>query len=132
MNESALTIGRLAVSAGVNIETIRYYQRIGLIIEPKKPAHGYRKYPLSLIAHIKFIKRAQRLGFSLTEIAELLTLGDGHCQDIRIRAEKKRDKIKSQIKDLESLQQTLNQLIKTCASGKHKTKCPIVETLSSR
>jgi len=132
MNPSELTIGRLATAASVNIETIRYYQRIGLITEPKKPAHGYRKYPFSLIAHIQFIKRAQQLGFSLTEITELLALGDGHCQDIRIRAEEKRDKIKSQIKDLQSLQQTLDQLIKTCHSGNNKTKCPIVETLSSR
>ena len=71
-----LTIGRLAQSAGVNVETIRYYQRVGLLKEPEKPAYGYRHYPPDTVARIRFIKRAQQLGFTLEEISELLSLGD--------------------------------------------------------
>jgi len=129
LHSQDLTIGRLAEAAGVNVETIRYYQRIGLIEEPKKPQQGFRKYSDEALGQLQFIKRAQQLGFSLQEIAELLELGDGHCRDVRIRAEKKRDKIEKQIKDLQALQSTLNQLIQACHSGKGRKKCPIVETL---
>ncbi len=73
-NQSALTIGRLAKLVGVNVETIRYYQRIGLIDEPATPLNGFRKYSLQTAEHITFIKRAQRLGFSLKEIAESLEI----------------------------------------------------------
>ena len=124
-----MTIGRLAEAAGVNVETIRYYQRIGLIYEPRKPQHGYRTYTHEVLAKIIFIKRAQQLGFSLDEIADLLELGDGDCSDVRKRAEKKRDKIAKQIKDLQALQTTLDQLINACQSGRDNQKCPIVETL---
>lgn len=127
---SQLTIGRLAKAASVNVETIRYYQRVGLVKEPSKPAQGFRQYPVDTIEQIKFIKRAQLLGFSLKEIAELLVLGNGHCKDVRKRAEAKRDRIDSQIKDLEALRNTLNTLIQACHSGKGKHECPIVETLS--
>jgi len=127
--QSEYTIGFLAAAAGVNVETVRYYQRIGLIDEPKKPNQGYRKYPVKTLEHIRFIKRAQQLGFSLQEIADLLEFGDGHCYDVRIRAEEKREKIDKQIRDLQALQGTLTKLIEACYSGKDKQKCPIVETL---
>ena len=74
-----MTIGNLAKAAGVNVETIRYYQRIGLVDEPDKPAQGYRRYPASIIDRIRFIKRAQELGFRLNEIIDLLSLNDGNC-----------------------------------------------------
>jgi len=124
-----MTIGRLAEAAEVNIETIRYYQRIGLVSKPQKPQQGYRQYAYETLEQIIFIKRAQQLGFSLQEIADLLELGNGRCSDVRKRAEINRDKIERQIKDLQSLQDTLNQLIHSCHSGKGKQKCPIVETL---
>ena len=127
--KTEFTIGHLAKAAGVNVETIRYYQRIGLINEPAKPQQGFRKYPYELVEHIKFIKRAQKLGFSLHEIAELLEFGEGNCRDVRKRAEQKRDKIEQQIKDLQALQGTLDQLINACHSGRGQQKCPIVETL---
>lgn len=130
-NQPDLTIGRLATAAGVNVETIRYYQRIGLIVEPDRPQQGYRKYPNEVVEHVKFIKRAQQLGFSLEEITDLISLGDGHCRDIRERAEKKRDKIECQIRDLLVLSDSLTQMINACYSGKHKHSCPIVETLLS-
>jgi MerR family transcriptional regulator, mercuric resistance operon regulatory protein len=124
-----LTIGRLAKLVGVNVETIRYYQRIGLIDKPTTPLRGYRKYPTKTAENIVFIKRAKRLGFSLQEIADLLKIGDGHCDDVRMRAEIKRNKIEDQIRDLQTLRDTLDQLICECSSGKSGHHCPIVETL---
>ncbi|VAW95117.1 hypothetical protein MNBD_GAMMA23-459 [hydrothermal vent metagenome] len=126
-----LTIGQLARQAGVNIETIRYYQRLGIINEPKKPEAGYRIYPQESVERILFIRRAKQLGFSLKEIAELLELGDGHCDDVRQRAEDKQTQIAKQIQDLQNLQQTLGELIKSCQQKKNNTPCPIVEALSS-
>jgi len=124
-----LTIGFLARAAEVNVETVRYYQRFGIIEEPLKPFDGYRIYPEGTVDRIRFIKRAQQLGFSLKEIGELLELGDGHCDDIRVRAEAKRAHVDEQIKDLKRLKKTLNTLIKSCQSGSDSTHCPIVETL---
>lgn len=127
--QSKLTIGRLAKHVGVNVETIRYYQRIGLIDEPAAPLNGFRQYSVKTAENITFIKRAQRLGFSLKEIAELLKIGDGHCDDVRARAEKKRNKINDQIHDLQTLRNTLDKLICECNSGQNEHHCPIVETL---
>lgn len=125
----SLTIGRLARAADVNIETIRYYQRVNLIKEPIKPLTGYRQYDVQVINRIHFIKRAQKLGFSLKEISDLLDMGDGHCADVRKRAEEKRDVISAQIEDLINLRETLNNLIHSCDTT-GDTHCPIVETLS--
>lgn len=127
--QTEYTIGRLATAAGVNVETVRYYQKRGLIEEPLKPEQGYRKYSYKVIEQIQFIKRAQKLGFSLQEIADLFELGDGHCSDVRIRAEEKCEKIGKQIRDLQALQKTLTSLISACNAGKGTEKCPIVETL---
>jgi len=127
--QSDLTIGKLAKFVDVNVETVRYYQRIGLIDEPASPLNGFRKYPIKTAENIIFIKRAQRLGFSLKEIAELLKIGDGHCDDVRTRAEQKRNKINQQIQDLQLLRDTLDQLICECKSGEDSAHCPIVETL---
>lgn len=127
--QEPLTIGRVAKRAGVNVETIRYYQRIGLIKEPAAPLNGFRKYLPQTVDQISFIKRAKLLGFSLKEIAELLEIGDGHCDDVRLRAEKKRSKIDEQIRDLMSLRETLDALICECKKGNNGVNCPIVETL---
>jgi len=127
----ALTIGRLAREAEVNIETIRYYQRFGLITEPEKPSAGYRIYPFEYIARLRFIKHAKHLGFSLKEIAELLQLGDGQCDDVRARAELKRVQIEQQINDLQKLHSTLNTLIDACHTEHDAGHCPIIETLTA-
>ena len=124
-----LTIGFLARSAEVNVETVRYYQRFGLIQEPQKPFDGYRIYPAETVDRLRFIKRAKQLGFSLKEITELLDLGDGNCDDIRKRAETKRDHVNEQIKDLKKLKNTLDTLIKSCQTETGTARCPIVETL---
>ncbi len=128
----ALTIGCLARTAGVNVETVRYYQRVGLIREPRKPPSGYRVYPPEMVDRIKFIKRAQPLGFSLQEIADLLELGDGHCADVRVRAEEKRAQIQQQITDLTALKTTLDGLITACQSENDTAYCPIVESLAGK
>ncbi|MFK5913034.1 MAG: MerR family DNA-binding protein [Woeseiaceae bacterium] len=130
-NNSKLTIGILAKTAGVNLETIRYYQRIKLIQEPRKPSQGYRVYPEECLTRIKFIKRAQQLGFSLKEIDELLQLGNAKCDDVRLRAEQKRNQIDKQIKDLRKLRSTLSELIESCHTNKKPASCAIVETLTA-
>ncbi len=126
-----LTIGLLAKQADVNIETIRYYQRINLLTEPEKPAQGYRIYPQQSINRIRFIKRAQQLGFSLQEIADLLQLSKANCNDIRVLAEHKRQQINQQIKDLNNLRNTLDTLINECHNEKKTDCCPIIESLTS-
>ncbi|NOZ37605.1 MAG: Hg(II)-responsive transcriptional regulator [Gammaproteobacteria bacterium] len=132
INKKTLTIGLLARAADVNIETVRYYQRVALIQEPAKPLEGYRHYPADTVDRLKFIKRAQQLGFSLKEIAELLELGNGHCMDVRVRAEKKRAHIDQQINDLKKLRKTLDNLINACQTDNDMTHCPIVEALSGQ
>lgn len=127
-----LTIGRLAHAAGVNVETVRYYQRFGIIDEPPKPAEGFRVYPHDTVDRLLFIRRAKELGFSLQEIAELLQLGNSHCDDVRQRAEEKQAHIDGQIKDLRKLRKTLNKLIKACQSDNDNAHCPIVETLAGK
>ncbi len=128
--KNVMTIGQLARAADVNIETIRYYQRIALLSEPEKPVKGYRLYPHEFVSRIRFIRRAQQLGFKLQEVAELLQLGDGQCDDVRSRAEQKRAQINQQINDLKNLRQTLDALIKTCHADSASGHCPIIETLA--
>ncbi len=126
----SLTIGQLARLAEVNVETIRYYQRIGLLAEPPKPASGYRRYPEDTAEKIQFIKRAKRMGFSLQEIAELIELGESACTRVRLRAEAKREQINAQIQELEDLRQSLDQLIEQCHSEGKDRPCPIVQKLN--
>jgi len=130
MSGASLTIGRLASEAGVGVETVRYYQRLGLITEPEKPREGYRLYPPDTIARLAFIKRAQQLGFTLGEIAELLAMDQGSCEDVRSRAEEKRDQVNAQIRDLTALRDTLATLIDSCNSGSSSPGCPIIDSLS--
>ena len=131
MKQKPLTIGNLAKAAEVNVETVRYYQRVSLIAEPDKPSQGYRIYPDGTLKRIQFIKRAQQLGFSLKEIAELLQLGEEQCEDVRHLAEAKRDQIDEQINDLQNLKKTLNQLISCCKTDSDNNSCAIVDALSS-
>ena len=128
-----MTIGALASTAGVNVETIRYYQRIGLIDEPPKPALGYRRYPASVVERIHFIKRAQNLGFTLDEIADLLSLNDRNCAEARIIAEHKHRLIQQRIEDLIAIQGELGRLLDACHKNTDgKGHCAIIETLSRR
>lgn len=126
--QAGMTIGRLAHEAGVNIETIRYYQRRGLLATPRKPLGGVRHYTPGLLAQLRFIKRAQELGFTLREIAELLKLGNGSCKETRAIAERRLADIEARIRDLGSMHATLDKLIRTCRAG-HQSACPIIASL---
>jgi MerR family mercuric resistance operon transcriptional regulator len=128
---ATMTIGALARTAGVNVETIRYYQRIGLIIEPPKPPQGYRHYPLATAHRIMFIKRAQELGFTLSEVADLLSLNERECKEARIIAENKYAAIQQRINDLTAMQIELGRLIKSCRENReNQDHCAIIETLT--
>ncbi|HZR03101.1 MAG TPA: Hg(II)-responsive transcriptional regulator [Burkholderiales bacterium] len=129
---SELTIGKLAAVAGVNIETIRYYQRRGLLDEPEKPLGGYRRYPADTAKRVRFIKRAQQLGFTLEEVKGLLLLDDGQkCGETRLLAERKLALIEQRIDDLIRMQRTLKGLIAECADGRRPRSCPIIGTLAA-
>jgi MerR family mercuric resistance operon transcriptional regulator len=127
-----LTIGTLARAAGVGVETIRYYQRRGLVDEPSKPIGGHRRYSPAAARRIRFIKRAQQLGFTLEEVTSLLALEDGgSCRETRMLAEQKLAVIESRIQDLSRMRRLLRGLIAECAEGKRPRACPIIATLMS-
>ncbi len=126
-----LTIGNLAKQAEVTVETIRYYQRIGLLDEPGKPFSGYRHYPPHDIPRIRFIKRAQQAGFTLKEIAQLLSLDGTHCADVQKMAVQKCLQIEAQIKDLMALRNVLDNLVKRCQSDFSTDHCSIIDALST-
>ncbi|MDH5517650.1 MAG: MerR family DNA-binding protein [Gammaproteobacteria bacterium] len=130
MPPSALTIGKVAKHSNVSVETIRYYQKIGLLKEPQKPLQGFRTYTIDTVSELKFIKKAQRLGFSLTEISELLEIGSGHCADIQSKARNKLEQISQQISELQLLEKTLNELVHSCELSSEPECCPIVKSLS--
>jgi MerR family mercuric resistance operon transcriptional regulator len=130
--EEELTIGRLARAAEVNIETIRYYQRRGLLEEPAKPLSGRRRYPSAAVRRVRFIKRAQALGFTLEEVKGLLRLEDGHsCRETRLLAEHKLAVIEQRLADLARMRRLLKGLIAECAEGKRPRSCPIIAALSA-
>ena len=127
-----LTIGRLAQAAEVNVETIRYYQRRGLLSEPSKPPGGHRRYPSAAAARVRFIKRSQQLGFTLEEVMALLLLEDGqNCRQTRLLAEHKLSVIDQRIADLSRMRRLLKGLIAQCADGKRPRTCPIIATLTA-
>lgn len=126
---SVLTIGRLARAAGVHIETIRYYQRRGLLGTPRKPPGGIRVYPPEALERLRFIKRAQQLGFPLRAVRELLALGSGRCADTRRLAETHVAEIEARLRDLTRMRRTLAQMIRACRTGRNPA-CPIMATLA--
>ncbi len=127
-----LTIGGLARAAGVNVETIRYYQRRGLVAEPAKPLGGHRRYASAAAARLRFIMRAQQLGFTLEEVKGLLLLEDGQsCRETRQLAERKLAVIEARVADLMRMRRLLKGLIAECAEGGQPRSCPIIATLSA-
>ncbi len=127
---TSLTIGKLATAADVNVETIRYYQRLNLIKEPFKPAQGYRQYSTDNISRLRFIKRSQELGFTLKEIQELLDLGDGHCHEVQQLAAKKIQQVEERITDLSAMGDALKDLLTQCqTTDSSNAQCALVETL---
>ena len=132
MDTKSLTIGRLAKQAGVNLETVRFYERRGLLPRPPRSASGYRLFPAEAARRLKFIRRAQELGFSLAEVAELLSLRVSRrttSAEIRARAEAKIADIEAKMKSLESIKETLGKLTKVCDGCGPVAQCPILESL---
>jgi MerR family mercuric resistance operon transcriptional regulator len=129
-----LTIGELARRSQVNLETIRYYERKGLLPKPPRLQSGYRAFPSESVRRIRFIKQAQKLGFSLKEINELLALQvdpDSTGADVKKRAEAKIANIEEKIKTLRAMKKALWQLTANCSGSNSITKCPILESLGS-
>lgn len=125
------TIGRVAGEAGVGIETVRFYQREGLVELPPRPSRGRRQYPPAAAQRIRFIKRAQSLGFTLEEVRALLLLQDGQsCRETRTLAERKLAAIEARMADLRRMRRTLSTLIAQCEAGKRPRCCPIIDSLS--
>ena len=128
----ALTIGHLARESGVNLETVRYYERRGLLPKPPRSASGYRLFPAEATRRLRFIQRAKELGFSLKEIRELLSLrasGSRTRAEIRTRAEAKIADVEARIRTLESMKKTLRKLAKSCDGCGPIADCPILESL---
>lgn len=123
------TISQFAKTAGVNVETVRYYERRGLIEQPDKPIEGYRRYPVTTLNRIRFIKRAQELGFTLEEISNLLMLYDAPCQEVQDMASHKLVSVRSKIADLRRLEIVLNDLLSQCAANPDQTHCPIINSM---
>lgn len=127
-----LTIGRVAKEAGVGLETIRYYERLGLIEQVPRSASGYRIYPETAVRRLLFIRRAKGLGFSLKEIKELLSLRRGPnatCGDIKEKARAKMSDIEAKVNDLLKMREALARLAETCPGEGPLSACPILGAL---
>jgi MerR family copper efflux transcriptional regulator len=128
---STMTIGRLAKQAGVNIDTIRYYERNGLIPEPVRRPSGYREYATTDVERLRFILRAKDLGFTLAEIGELLSLSaDRDVRGVKRRAEQRLEQVEHKIKELQRVRRGLKTLIDACPGHGDLERCPIVAALS--
>lgn len=125
-----LTIGALAQAAEVNVESIRFYQRKGLLREPERPYGSIRRYSQADIDRVRFIKVAQRIGFTLDEVAQLLQLEDGaHCSQARNIAEQKLAEIRLRLTDLQRIESVLADLVERCAHGRGKLACPLIAAI---
>lgn len=128
-----LTIGQVARAAGVGVETVRFYERQGLIAQPPRPREGFRRYPPETVAALRFIRRAKELGFTLPEIVELLSLGRHEavdCATVRQRAETKIADIEVRMAALARMKVALENLVTACRERGHVGECPILETLA--
>lgn len=125
-----LTIGLLAEAARVNVESIRFYQRKGLMQEPDRPMGSIRRYANSDLMRVRFIKSAQRLGFSLEEVGELLKLEDGsQCSAAREQAERKLTDVRAKIADLQRIEIVLEDLVQRCNDAGRNISCPMIQAL---
>ncbi len=127
---SNLPIGAVAQAAGVNVETIRFYQRRGLLTEPDKPYGSIRRYGTNDVERVKFVKAAQRLGFSLDEVAGLLRLDDGtQCDEARQHAEQKLVDVRAKLTDLQRIESVLMKLVRKCRASQGTVSCPLITAL---
>ncbi|WP_300301182.1 MerR family DNA-binding protein [Ferrovibrio sp.] len=133
---TGMTISRAAERAGVGVETIRFYERRGLIEQPVRPrTGGYRFYDTEVVERIRFIRQGQELGFSLREIAELLSLRadpGADCGDVRTQAVSKREEVDRKIAQLQHIRSALDELIATCPGGGALRACTIIDAMAGR
>ncbi|MDZ7591180.1 MAG: Hg(II)-responsive transcriptional regulator [Rubrivivax sp.] len=127
---NGITIGAVAKASGVGVETVRFYQRRGLLPEPNRPYGSIRRYGNEDVARVKFVKAAQRLGFSLDEVAELLKLDDGaQCTQASRLAEAKLADVRAKLKDLRRIESLLSGLVRDCGSSRGQVSCPLIASL---
>ncbi|MGB0955884.1 MAG: MerR family transcriptional regulator [Panacagrimonas sp.] len=129
----SLTVGKVAKASGLNIETIRYYERDGLLPPPLRSAAGYRLYQSDTLDRLQFIRRAKHLGFSLREIRDLLSLQDqaGSKSQARKLAAGKLKLVNEKIRDLQGIRRALDKMVEQCSGdGSVSSGCPIIQTLS--
>lgn len=125
-----LTIGAFAKAAQVNVETIRFYQRKGLLSEPKRPPGGVRRYHAIDVARVRFIKSAQMLGFNLSEVAQLLKLDDGaHCREAAELAAQRLADVRTRLAALRRMESVLSGLVGACLQQRGKVHCPLIAAL---
>ncbi len=130
-----LTIGQLAKRSGIGIETVRFYERKGLVEEPPRTDSGYRQYPEDVVARIRFIRRAKELGFKLKEISELLSLRvdpDTKCADVKKQTELKIADVEEKIRVLQGIMTALKKLAASCVGTGPTSECPILEALDGQ
>lgn len=127
-----LTIGAFAGLAGVGVETIRFYQRRGLLPEPERPYGGIRRYGTVDVGRVKFVKAAQNIGFTLDEVASLLQLEDGtHCGAARAIAEHKLVDVRQRMTDLRRIERALSGLVARCHTARGTVSCPLIASLQA-
>lgn len=125
-----MTIGQLAATAGVNVETVRYYQRRKLLAVPQRPSGGIGRYSASALTRLRFIKRAQSLGFTLDDVQALLSLDDGRgCSAARAIGEHKLADVRERLQALRILEVALADLVSRCSTTKRKVTCPLIDAL---
>ena len=128
----AMTIGQLAAAAQVNVETVRYYQRRGLLASPTRATGRIGRYPQAALTRLKFIRRSQALGFSLEEVQSLLALDAGQaCTAARVIGEHKLAEVRERIRALQALEGALQGLVSECArTDRGKVSCPLIDALA--
>ena len=125
-----MSIGKLAAQAGVNVETVRYYQRRGLLALPQRAPGTIGRYSSPALTRLRFIKRAQSLGFSLDDVQALLSLDDGQaCSQARSIAEQKLTDVRQRIDALSTLERALQDLVVRCSTARRTVSCPLIEAL---
>jgi MerR family mercuric resistance operon transcriptional regulator len=132
---TAIRTGELARRAGVGVETLRFYEREGLLPKPPQRASGYRDYPPEAVDLVRFIRRAQALGFTLKEVRELLALREvprATCGDVVVLARHKVAEIDAKLADLRAMRAALTGLLKGCTGAAPIARCPIIESLAGQ
>lgn len=124
------TIGKVGKELGINLETIRFYERHGLIVQPVKPESGYRHYDEMTIKRLRFILKAKTLGFTLKEISSLLSLSYD-CKQIELIGLKKLALVRDKIADLQRLEKVIEDMTKSCSYNQESMNCPLIESLNA-